>query len=343
MRMYKTLIFGAAAAAFFIVVLGAFVRLSDAGLGCPDWPGCYGRLTVPERAQDVARAQVKFPGQPLQKKKAWIEMAHRYAASALGVLILVLAAMAWRGRVEPGRSPWLPTLLVAVVVAQGLLGMWTVTLLLRPAVVTLHLLGGMATFALLIWLALRQSAPSASQGIMPNFAMRRWAWLGLATLVLQIALGGWVSANYAALACPELPFCSSSGPQNMDFQTAYQLVRPLGATASGGVLSSEALVAIHWSHRVGALMAFLLLGSLSVRLLVARELRAYGGALFGALGLQIGLGLSIVHFALPLPLAVAHNAGAALLLATMVVVLTRLHRGPQGILNGSGFPASAYR
>ena len=176
---------------------------------------------------------------------------------------------------------------------------------------------------------------------MPTSALRRWAWLGLGALVLQISLGGWVSANYAALACPELPFCSSSGLGNMDFETAYQLVRPLGATTAGAALSSEALVAIHWSHRVGALVVFLVLGSLSLRLLVAGGMRLYGWALCAALGLQIGLGLSVVHFALPLPLAVAHNGGAALLLATMVVLLTRLHARPQGILNGSSFPASA--
>ena len=341
--MYKTLISCAATAAFCIIVLGAFVRLSDAGLGCPDWPGCYGRLTVPERAQEVAGAQKKFRRQPLQKKKAWIEMAHRYAASALGLLILVLAAMAWRGRGKLGQSPWLPTLLVAVVVAQGLLGMWTVTLLLRPAVVSFHLLGGMTTFALLVWLALRQFPPSPERGIMPGSAMRVWAWLGLGALVMQIALGGWVSANYAALACGDLPFCGGRAFPDMDLQTGFELARPLGATASGAALSHEALVAIQWSHRLGALVTFLLLGSLSLRLLAATRLREYGLALLAALGLQIGLGLSIVHLGLPLPLAVAHNGGAALLLATMVVVMTRLHARPQGILHGSGFSASAYR
>jgi len=305
-RALRLLSLTAASLALIVVVVGAYVRLSDAGLGCPDWPFCYGRPLPAQMADAGAHA------------KAWKEMAHRYLAGTLGVLIVALAIAAWRAR----RSRGIVLALVLLVLFQATLGMWTVTMLLKPAIVTAHLLGGMATLALLAWLALSQwphaPAPQLRQ-------LRSVALLALAALGVQIALGGWVSANYAALACPELPLCRGALVPPMNFADAFHVVRELGRTGQGELLPLEALTAIHWTHRLFALVALT-----AVLLAAARAWRAARaiGAVLATLALtQFGLGLANVALALPLPLAVAHNAGAALLLVALVVLNFFAFRG----------------
>jgi heme a synthase len=317
--MYRALVFSGVVLTFLVIVAGAYVRLEGAGLGCPDWPGCYGQwLGVPDEVHEVARAEQAYPGSPVDPARAWKEMFHRYLAATLGLLILAIALIAWRTRREIGRSPGLATLLGAVVAFQATLGMWTVTLLLKPAIVALHLLGGMTTFALMIWLALREIDPP----VVPAAAraLRPWAALGLAVLAAQIALGGWVSANYAALACPDLPACHGRWLPEMDFGHAFHVLRELGVTAAGAPLSQGALVAIHWTHRVGALVTVLYLGALAVKGLRVPALAVYSGLLLALLLAQAALGIANVLARLPLGIAVAHNGGAALLLAALVML-----------------------
>ena len=218
------------------------------------------------------------------------------------------------------QSPWLPTAIVLVVGIQATLGKWTVTMLLKPAIVTAHLVGGMATLALLVWLALRQWSFPASQDPLRTQSLRWLAIAALAVLCVQILLGGWVSTNYAALACPDLPLCRGAAVPPMDFGNAFHVVRELGMTPDGSLLSAEALTAIHWTHRMFALVAAAMLGYLAARLLRESGLRPLGGLLAGLLGVQFALGLANVVFALPLLLAAAHNAGAALLLGLLVVI-----------------------
>jgi heme a synthase len=311
----------AALLAFCVVVLGAYVRLSDAGLGCPDWPGCYGHLTVPHSEL----AQQAFPQKPLEVHKAWKEMAHRYFAGTLGILILAVCAMAWINRGRIATSPAVPTVLLILVMFQAALGMWTVTLLLKPVIVSLHLLGGMATLALLAWIASVRwpaSAPPSS-----SKRLRPWALLGLVVLTCQIALGGWTSSNYAALACTDFPTCQSVWWPQLDFAKAFHLMHEVGMNSDGSQLSMESLTAIHLAHRIGALLTFVYLGWLGLRLWCLPEMRRLGAALVGLLLLQVSLGISNVVFSLPLPVAVAHNAGAALLLVALVVINSIIIRG----------------
>jgi cytochrome c oxidase assembly protein subunit 15 len=318
--VYRALVYCAVALTFLVVVVGAYVRLEDAGLGCPDWPGCYGQmLGVPDELHEVAKAERAFPGKTVDRARAWKEMFHRYLAGALGLLILAIAVLAWRRRREIGRPPALATALVALVGFQAALGMWTVTLLLKPAIVTLHLLGGMATLALTTWLALRELNPVAPT---PAAAarLRPWSSTALVVLVAQIALGGWVSANYAALACPDFPTCHGAWVPAMDFGNAFHVLRELGMTAAGTPLSQEALSAIQWSHRLGALAAVIVLGGLAFAALREPVLRPAAGAIAALLAVQVGLGIANVLLKLPLVLAAAHNAVAALLLVALVVL-----------------------
>ena len=323
--MYKKLIWFTAGLAFCVIVLGAYVRLSDAGLGCPDWPGCYGQIDVPKGAQEIAAAQQAFPGKPVEGHKAIKEMAHRYLAGSLGLLILVIAVVAWRKRRELRQSPMLASVLVGLVIFQALLGMWTVTLLLKPAIVLAHLLGGMATLALLAWLTLRQGANKQQLNFSLAHRLRGWAWLGLVIVFAQILLGGWVSSNYAALACADFPLCQGRWLPAMDFSHAFHFTRELGMTASGTLLPHEALTAMHWTHRVGALVTFLYIGGLGIALLRNRGFATLGASMLGLLLVQLSLGVSNVLFSLPLPVAVAHNGVAALLLISLVVLNFRLN------------------
>lgn len=323
--MFRTLSLIAAVLALGIVVLGAYVRLNDAGLGCPDWPGCYGHVAVPEADADRAQAEASFPGKPVEPRKAWLEMIHRYFATSLGLLIVILSVLAWRQR-RPGTIPALPTALVGVVIFQGLLGMWTVTLLLKPVIVSLHLLGGLTTFALLSVMALRQCGLEQGPPVRP--AVRRFALFGLLALACQIALGAWTSTNYAALACPDFPLCQGSLHPPMDFANAFHVARELGHTADGALLSQAALTAIHYTHRLGALLVGSLLLLLGLTLLRQPGLRGFGVLLLAALATQLAVGISIVLLQLPLPLAVMHNGGAALLLLVLVATNTAVRTRP---------------
>lgn len=299
-----------------VVVMGGWVRLSDAGLGCPDWPGCYGQLTWPNQAEDVAAANAQFPERPVETHKAWREMVHRYAAGALGIAILAMAVVAWRRRREEGQPVATPVFLVGLVTFQAILGMWTVTLKLKPLVVMAHLLGGLATISLILWCLLRAGRSNGEPGIL------RFRGLILASLVVlsaQVALGGWTSANYAALACPDFPQCQGQWWPETDFAEGFVLWRGIGPNYEFGILDAPARNAIQMAHRVGALAATLLLGFLALRMaLVGGRARALGAMLAGLLAVQVSLGIANVLLRLPLPLAVAHNAGAALLLLWLV-------------------------
>ena len=324
--MYRNFVVLTAFLAFAVIVLGAYVRLSDAGLGCPDWPGCYGEATPGQAAKDIAAAEAMKPQGPVTLHKAWKEMTHRYFASTLGLFIVAIAIVAWLKRAELKQSPALPFALVSLVIFQGLLGMWTVTLLLKPAVVTAHLLGGMTTLALLNWLALGQFQGRGVTGIIAPLSTRWLAGIGVMVLAVQIALGGWVSSNYAGLACPDFPLCRGALLPQMGLANASHLVRELGMTAEGEFPSRETLTAIHWIHRVGALVTLLVLGLLAWRLATSPAYRTSGKWLALLLTLQLSLGVANVFLRLPLVLAVAHNAGAALLIVTMVTINFNLYR-----------------
>ena len=299
MRTLRLVSLAALCLAFVVVVVGAYVRLSDAGLGCPDWPLCYGH-PLPEHV-----------GNADAHAKAWKEMGHRYLAGTLGVLL----CMMWFFAVRLRQSAGLASAIVAVVVFQATLGKWTVTMLLKPAIVTAHLLGGMTILALLCWYFLGRRAYSAGPEAR---ALRRPAAAALAVVVVQIALGGWVSANYAALACLDLPLCRGQLMPPMDFANAFHVVRELGQTADGALLSNEALTAIHWTHRLFAVVVLAKVGWVAYRAFpIMRTLAIVTGAL---VALQFSLGLANVAFSLPLPLAAAHNAGAAGLLLALVVL-----------------------
>ncbi len=309
-----------------LVMLGAYVRLSDAGLGCPDWPGCYGKLSPTYAVDDIRAAEESAPHGAVSIPKAWREMAHRYLASLVGVMVLAIAIMALRERNTRLRDPddpagryGLPLALVVAVLVQGLLGKWTVTLLLKPAIVSLHLLGGMTLVALLAWLSARHwrltgGIPSSLRGIRPVAAF------GLMVLIAQIALGGWVSTNYAALACVDFPTCHGAWKPATDFSSGFHIVRELGMTAEGAPLSNEALNAIHWTHRLGALVTFLTLVYVAYRAMALPAMRTLGLGVLGLLLIQIGLGIANVLAGLPLALAVAHNGVAALLLGALVML-----------------------
>ena len=320
MRTYKTLILSALLLTFILVPLGAFVRLSDAGLGCPDWPGCYGQITPHHAADEIDAALQANPEGVVSHDKAWKEMVHRYVAGILGLLVLAIFIMAWRLRGDTRGDMGLPSVLLGVIVFQALLGMWTVTQLLKPVIVTAHLLGGMTTLALLVWLWRRESAVRQQAYFAPARHLRAAVTLGLVLVFIQIALGGWVSANYAALACSDFPMCQGQWWPGMDFEQGFTLHRELGETASGELLSLQALTAIHWAHRLMALIVTLYLVWLASRLFKISGYARIAVMLLVTLGVQLLLGIGNVLFSLPLPVAVAHNIGAAILLAGMVML-----------------------
>ncbi len=306
-----------------VVVLGAYTRLSDAGLGCPDWPGCYGHMTVPNDPQALAHAREAFAHRPLEAGKAWKEMVHRYAAGMLGLAVLGLTLSAWRRRT--GRM--LATATLALIGFQAALGMWTVTLLLKPVVVMGHLLGGLGVLSLL-WLGYLNARSFVPQRRAEPRLLRRLALLGVAVLTLQIALGGWTSANYAALACPTFPTCMGQWWPPMDLADGFVLWRGLGVNYEFGVLDSSARVAIHMMHRAWAVVTLLCLAGLSIATLrrEAGALRVVAAAVLLLLLAQVTLGASNVWLHLPLSVAVAHNAVAALLLLALLTLTHTLYR-----------------
>lgn len=310
--------------AVVVVLLGAYTRLSHAGLGCPDWPGCYGFIGVPMSEHKQTLAEVRFPDAPVEVAKGWYEMIHRYFAGSLGLVILGLAVQALRRRNEVEQPLKLPLLLLGLVIVQAAFGMWTVTLKLWPQVVTAHLLGGFATLSLLFLLTLRLSGRLPLLPMLPA-KLRGLAAFGLLLVIGQIALGGWVSSNYAAVACVDLPTCHGQWWPQMDFANGFHLTQHIGPNYLGGQLDSDARTAIHMTHRIGALLVTLVL------LLLAWQLKRNGlsrlaGLLLLALVVQVSLGISNVLLHLPLQVAVAHNLGGAALLLTLVLINYRLRR-----------------
>jgi cytochrome c oxidase assembly protein subunit 15 len=314
--------------ALFVVVLGGYTRLSNSGLGCPDWPGCFGHIAPTGNAEHYATDS--------DVRKAWVEMTHRYFASTLGLIIVVITAFAIRARRERGVSVGFALALLALVVFQGILGMLTVTWLLKPLIVTGHLLGGLTTFGMLLWLWLTLRAQhrpvdggsvlTGNRLIEDGSRVRLWATLALAALALQVFLGGWTSSNYAAVACPDFPRCQAQWIPDADYQDAFVLWRGLGINYAGGVLDHPARVAIHFTHRLGAVLAtfLLLVAALGSLRGLGRGARWAGIAVLAALALQLSIGIFMVLRAFPLPLAAAHNAGAALLVGATVLLNRKL-------------------
>jgi heme a synthase len=321
---YRKLVWITLFLTFDLIMFGAFTRLTDSGLGCPDWPGCYGHANPLQAHSHISAAEAAMPTGPVTVMKAWIEMIHRYLAMGVGVLIIATMVIAWRRWLRSGRSdvkfsPLFPTVLFAFVCLQGAFGAWTVTMKLQPIIVTTHLLLGMTLLALLTWLGARQSdhlpvSHSAS-------VLRAPAALALALLAIQIALGGWVSTNYAALACTDFPLCHGSLLPQMDFANGFTLWRGLGKTADGEYLSFSALTAIHWAHRNFALVVVVFIGWIAHKALKIDGLRKTARWLMIMVLLQFVTGVSTVFLHWPLALAVIHNGGAALL----VLLLTMLN------------------
>jgi heme a synthase len=369
-KALRTLALLAALFAFCVVMFGAFVRLSNAGLSCPDWPTCYGKVTWPGHAQDIAQANEAFPDRPYETHKAWREQVHRFLAGSLGVMVLAIALLAaWRRKAavaciiaaaafaavgivmymrgEHMVSSVLSALAIAlplvaaatldrpgawrvgvaslaVIIFQAMLGMWTVTLLVKPIVVTGHLLGGLATFGLLAWAALRWWRVGTLDDRFA--ALRVPVAIGIVVLVCQITLGGWTSSNYAALACGmDFPKCLGQWWPQTDFPEAFVLWRGIGVNYEGGVLDMAARSAIQMAHRIGAGVTFVYLGWLAHKLSRA-GLRKQGIAVAVVLVVQVLLGIGNVHLGLPLPVATAHNGVAALLLFTLLAALASTQR-----------------
>jgi cytochrome c oxidase assembly protein subunit 15 len=314
-----------------LVMFGGFTRLTDSGLGCPDWPGCYGTSSPFIAHAAITAAHQAMPTGPVSIGKAWIEMIHRYFAMAIGVLIIAQVLIAWTARFKrrPLRvSPWWPTAILMLIVVQGAFGAWTVTMKLQPVIVTTHLLLGLALLGSLGWLAARQTPIPA---IDP--AAARWlpaALVGLLLLVFQIALGGWVSTNYAVLACTDFPLCNGAWIPPMNFEHGFHLWRALGMTGDGDVISQDALVAIHWTHRTFAVVVVLYMLWLAAKLRRFESLRKPANGIMLVIVAQFLTGLSNILLQWPLPIAVAHNGGAAILLLLLVMVNFRISSSRPG-------------
>jgi len=305
-----------------LVMFGGFTRLTDSGLGCPDWPGCYGTASPFIAHGAIHAAQALMPTGPVTMTKAWIEMIHRYFATAIGVLVTMQVVLAWFKRRTLRVSPWWPTALLGLIVLQGVFGAWTVTLRLQPIIVTTHLLLGLALLGALGWVAARLTPTP-----LPAPSSLRWqpaALIGLVMLINQLALGGWVSTNYAVLACTDFPTCNGAWVPPMDFAQGFHLWRQLGLTSGGEALTQDALVAIHWVHRTFAFLVVPYLAWLGWCLRRDPALRAPALGLLGVILLQFVTGVSNIVLQWPLAIAVAHNGGAAVLLLLLVMLNYRL-------------------
>ena len=325
---------------FDLIMFGAFTRLTDSGLGCPDWPGCYGHANPVAAHSQISAAEAAMPHGPVTVAKAWIEMIHRYLAMAVGVLIVAMMVIAWMRWFRSERRsriavPVLPTLLFGFVCLQGAFGAWTVTLKLQPVIVTIHLLLGMGLLAMLTWMAAGQShhAPVAEAAA----RLRVAAAVGMVVLMMQIALGGWVSTNYAALACTDYPLCHGMLVPKMDYEHGFTLWRQLGMTADGDYLPFDALTAIHWTHRTFALVVVGFLGWLGYRAMRIDGMQKTGHALLGMVVLQFLIGVATVYLNWPLAIAVLHNGGAAVLVVLTVMLNYKayLSAGTQPVVAGS--------
>ncbi|MDN4502992.1 COX15/CtaA family protein [Alteromonadaceae bacterium BrNp21-10] len=312
--------------AFIVIILGAYTRLTDAGLGCPDWPGCYGHFTVPEQDHHVEAAEAAFPDRPVEAHKAWNEMIHRYFASALGLCIVILFFLSLRLRAHH-RPVKLAFFLVLLVCFQGALGMWTVTLNLMPLVVMGHLLGGFTVLSCLYLMRLRLSGFRIPGGDAHVRRLGTFTLLGLVIVFIQIALGGWTTANYAAVVCTDLPICEAGWLDKLDFAGAFSL--PAAQNYEFGVHDYKARMTMHIMHRFGALFTFVYLCWLAIRLFKAASsdrIKNQSILLVLVLGLQVALGVSNVVFSLPITVAVMHNAVGACLLLVMVKINYTLFR-----------------
>ncbi len=306
-------------------MFGAFTRLTDSGLGCPDWPGCYGLANPFQAHEAIKAAEALMPTGPVTLQKAWIEMIHRFLAMGIGMVCLTLAAASWYQWTRTRRAafaPALPTALVLAVCVQGAFGALTVTMKLQPVIVTTHLLLGMALLALFAWLGARLDTLAAPAAHTPPLrGVRALALAGALVVALQIALGGWVSTNYATLACDTFPLCAGKLVPEMDFAHGFTLWRELGKTAAGHYLPFSALTAIHWVHRNAALLVIAVVGATAWRAYAHPLLRRHARALVWLLAAQAPTGIATIFLSFPLAIAVLHNAGAALL----VLVLTMLN------------------
>ncbi|WP_367990216.1 heme A synthase [Vibrio sp. NTOU-M3] len=305
---------------FIVIMLGAYTRLADAGLGCPDWPGCYGQLTVPVQQHELERASSLYPDLKVEADKAWLEMIHRYFAGTLGLVVFAITALSIKSRAVPS---FLPISISLVVVFQALLGMWTVTMKLMPVIVMGHLLGGFTLFALLalLYWRLTHAQDQIDHLTIPPM-LRLLALTSLLFLLVQIALGGWTSSNYAALMCTSLPLCEGDWRSHLDFVNAFTLIQPERETYEFGTLDYGARMTIHVVHRIGALVVAVSTLCLIYQMLAESDsvLNRLAWRVFSLLCLQIGLGISNVVLSLPLAVAVAHNLGAALLMLSLLYV-----------------------
>ena len=302
--------------ALLVVSVGAYTRLADAGLGCPDWPGCYGFLTVPDEATEISTAEARYPEAPVEFAKAWWEMGHRYIAGALLLLVASILFVAYRAREEEDTPLKLAAVLMFVILWQAAFGAWTVTLKLWPQVVTGHLIGGFTTLSLMWLLFLRQGGLSDMVSALPR---PNWlAKIAFVAVVVQIILGGWVSSNYAALACYDFPSCDGTYTPNIDLQQGFNIFQSVGPNYLGGLMTNEARMAIHWVHRIGAIVVLLVVGGLVIQ--TVKQTAVIGYALLAVLVTQITLGILNVVWVLPLLNATAHNTVGALLLLVLVTI-----------------------
>jgi cytochrome c oxidase assembly protein subunit 15 len=339
-RRYRRLVFLTWFLTLDLIMFGAFVRLTDSGLGCPDWPGCYGKVTPIGAMAEIRAAEQAMPDGPVTIPKAWIEMVHRYVGALLGLMIIGIMVMAWRWRDWIGRTPWLATVTFVAVCIQGAFGAWTVTLKLMPIIVTIHLLGGMTLLGLMTWLAARERWHPPIR--LENRRYKPWVAIGLVLLFVQIALGGWVSTNYAALACMDFPRCNGMWWPDMDFGSGFSLIRGLGELPSGEAISQKALVAIHWVHRNFAWVIFAYLGGLAWRLRSDVGLKGPCDLILVLLFAQLFTGLTTIFFQWPLLIAVLHNGGAAgLTLATVTLLVRVTGMQPARIKAQAGIPQFA--
>ena len=327
-NLIKKLVFVSILLAIVVVVLGAYTRLTHAGLGCPDWPTCYGLLDVPETKEQIAKAELAYPERKVEPEKAWNEMIHRYFAGTLGLLILVITFLSYKHRSQ-GTPLGLPCFILAVVIFQAALGMWTVTMKLMPIVVMGHLLGGFTTLCLLFLLSLRLSRHRVPYS---DFAVKkysRYALLGIIILTGQIALGGWTSSNYAALSCVELPICQAGWQSQLSFENSFDLIPPAKDSYEYGHLNHDERVTIHVMHRFGAVVTTIYLAWLILMVFFKAQTSTFKSlALIVGVALvaQVALGISNIWFSLPLSVAVAHNIVAGCLMLTLIALTYRLRR-----------------
>ena len=350
---YRKLVWVMVFLTFDLIVFGGFTRLTDSGLGCPDWPGCYGEANPFLAHEQIAAAEAAMPTGPVTVAKAWIEMIHRYLAMGIGALILALlftSVKQWRRTHNAVFQPAMPTALLASVLVQGAFGAWTVTLKLQPVIVTIHLLLGMTLLAMLVWMGCREDAllkpPAPLRGAQILARLRSLRWLSLlaaVVLTVQIALGGWVSTNYATMACDTFPLCQGAIVPELDFEHGFHLWRELGKTMEGHYLPFSALVAIHWVHRAFALAVVLVLGLAAWRAWRLPALGKTARLLVLVMVAQLFTGIATVYFSFPLAIAVMHNAGAALLviLVTMLNYRVKFQLDAARAVPAPGLAASA--